>query len=149
MSEIIKFTKFIEKNSIEGIVRKIDELGRVVIPNDYRINKYQEGSKVYLQVLDNYIILTDKNEFETGIEKRFDELGRILIAKEIRDNLDIKYADSLMIWSFDGGIVIKKIEDECIFCKNKNNLQQFNEKLICDECIEQICELKKQKTLKN
>lgn len=149
MSEIIKFKKFIEKNSIEGIVRKIDELGRVVIPNDYRINKYQEGSKVYLQVLDNYIILTDKNEFETGIEKRFDELGRILIAKEIRDNLDIKYADSLMIWSFDGGIVIKKIEDECIFCKNKNNLQQFNEKLICDGCIEQISELKKQKTLKN
>lgn len=149
MSEIIKFKKFIEKNSIEGIVRKIDELGRVVIPNDYRINKYQEGSKVYLQVLDNYIILTDKNEFETGIEKQFDELGRILIAKEIRDNLDIKYADSLMIWSFDGGIVIKKIEDECIFCKNKNNLQQFNEKLICDGCIEQISELKKQKTLKN
>lgn len=137
--------KFIEKNSIEGIVRKIDELGRVVIPNDYRINKYQEGSKVYLQVLDNYIILTDKNEFETGIEKRFDELGRILIAKEIRDNLDIEYADSLMIWSFDGGMVIKKIEDECVFCKNKNNLQQFNEKLICDECIEQICGLKNKK----
>lgn len=145
MSEIIKFKKFIEKNSIEGIVRKIDELGRVVIPNDYRINKYQEGSKVYLQVLDNYIILTDKNEFETGIEKRFDELGRILIAKEIRDNLDIEYADSLMIWSFDGGMVIKKIEDECVFCKNKNNLQQFNEKLICDECIEQICGLKNKK----
>lgn len=136
---------FIDNLKCEGMIRKLDELGRVVIPYNYRNGKYHEGSKVYLQVIKNYLVITANNESNVGIEKTFDELGRILIVKEIRDRLEWKYTDSLMIWSFDCGMVIKKVEDECVFCKNKNNLQQFNEKLICDECIEQISELKNKK----
>ena len=110
MKELKELKKFIDNLAFEGIARKLDELGRVVIPIDFRNSKYEEGTVVYLQVLNDYLIVTTDNKFDIGIAKKFDELGRIQITKEIRERLDWKFGDSLMIWSFHGGLILKKLE---------------------------------------
>ena len=39
-------------------------------------------------------------------------------------------------------IILKKFEETCIFCENKENLLEFNDKLICKDCSEKISDLK-------
>lgn len=142
MKELKELKKFIDNLAFEGIARKLDELGRVVIPIDFRNSKYEEGTVVYLQVLNDYLIVTTDNKFDIGIAKKFDELGRIQITKEIRERLDWKFGDSLMIWSFHGGLILKKLEEKCIFCRSDEKLEEFKNKYICCNCKKELFEKK-------
>lgn len=143
MKDLEELQKFINNLTFEGIPRKIDELGRIVIPIDYRIGKYEEGTTLYLQVMQDYLIVTQNNDFESGIAKKLDELGRIQITKELRVELNWEFRDSIMIWAFDGGLILKKVEEKCIFCRNKEQLKEFKNKFICDACAEELLESKK------
>ena len=142
MKELKELQKFITNLPFEGIARKLDELGRVVIPIDFRNGKYEEGTVVYLQVWNDYLIITNENIYGIGIAKKFDELGRIQITKEIRDELNWEFRDSLMIWSFEGGLIIKKVEEKCIFCKQNEQLEEFKNKYICCNCKKELFETK-------
>lgn len=142
MKELKELQKFIDNLAFEGIARKLDELGRVVIPIDFRNGKYEEGTVVYLQVWNDYLLVTIDNKFDIGIAKKFDELGRIQTTKEIREILDWKFGDSLMIWSFEGGLILKKLEEKCIFCRSDEQLEEFKNKFICDNCKKELFETK-------
>lgn len=143
LNELKELQEFIKNLTFEGIPRKLDELGRVVVPIDYRNGKYEEGTIVYLQVMEDYLIVTDNDDFGMGIAKKFDELGRIQIAKEMRDVLNWEYKDSLMIWAFEAGFIIKKVEEKCIFCRKQEELEEFKNKYICSSCKEEISKSKK------
>lgn len=142
LKELKELQKFITNLPFEGIARKLDELGRVVIPIDFRNGKYEEGTVVYLQVWKEYLIITNDDKYGVGIAKKFDELGRIQITKEIRERLNWEFKDSLMIWSFEGGLIIKKLEEKCIFCKKLEQLEEFKNKYICCNCKKELFETK-------
>lgn len=75
----------------------------------------------------------------TGIIRHVDELGRIVIPKEIREKLNIQEkVDSLEIFVEDKNIILQKYEDNCCICNNKEDLIEYNNKLICKECIDEI-----------
>ena len=73
-----------------------------------------------------------------GIERKLDSLGRIVIPKEIRKDLNFKENQSLNINVVDNAVIITKSKEKCLFCYESKELKEYNDFLICKECIENI-----------
>lgn len=74
----------------------------------------------------------------TGIVRRVDELGRIVIPIEMRNSLNISQKDPVEI-SMDGSsIILRKYENRCVFCGALRPAIKFNDKLMCQKCLDQI-----------
>ena len=78
----------------------------------------------------------------TGMIRRIDELGRIVIPKEIRKKLNINIKDPMEIYADGNSVTLKKIEDKCVFCGNNKHLISFKEKLICQNCFDELYKTK-------
>jgi transcriptional pleiotropic regulator of transition state genes len=76
----------------------------------------------------------------TGIVRKVDELGRIVLPIELRRTLDILEKDSLEIYVDGSTIILKKYEPACVFCGNAKNVTHFKNKIICENCVKEICE---------
>ena len=81
----------------------------------------------------------------TGIVRKVDELGRVVIPIEIRNQFNIAEKDPIEIYVDGSSIVLKKYEPNCIFCGNTENLINYNDKLICEDCSKKISKLKPNK----
>ena len=79
----------------------------------------------------------------TGIVRKMDDLGRVVIPIEIRNQFNIAEKDPVEIYVDGSSIVIKKYEPNCIFCGNTENLINYNDKLICEDCSKKISKLVK------
>ena len=53
----------------------------------------------------------------TGIVRRVDELGRVVIPIEIRNQFNIDEKDPIEIYVDGSSIILKKFEQNCIFCR--------------------------------
>ena len=78
----------------------------------------------------------------TGMVRRIDELGRIVIPKEIRKKLGINIKDPMEIYADSNSVTLRKIEDKCVFCGGTKNLNSFKEKLICQNCFDELYKTK-------
>ena len=78
----------------------------------------------------------------TGIVRKMDELGRVVIPIEIRNQFNIMEKDTIEIYVDGSSIILKKYEPNCIFCGNNENLINYNDKLICEECSKKISKMK-------
>ena len=74
----------------------------------------------------------------TGIVRHIDELGRIVVPKELRKKLGIAACDPVEISSEGDKIILTKYSPFCHFCGSTENISEFKEKNICDECIKEI-----------
>ena len=74
----------------------------------------------------------------TGIVRKVDEIGRVVITKELRNKFDIKVKDPIEIFVDSNTIVLKKYEPNCVFCGNTKELVSYNDKLVCEKCIEKL-----------
>lgn len=74
----------------------------------------------------------------TGIVRKVDELGRIVLPIELRRTLDIDIKDSIEIYVENDSIILRKYEPTCIFCGNSGELATFNDKNICEKCLEKL-----------
>ena len=77
----------------------------------------------------------------TGIIRRVDELWRIVIPIELRNKLKIAEKDPIEIYVDGSSIVLKKLEETCVFCGSTKNVTKYKDKLICDKCIKNIKDL--------
>lgn len=135
MKEIVEIIKNIKT---DGITRKLDELGRLVIPSEYRKNKVEDGkTPVKVYNIGDYVIveLLDKVNEST---KKFDELGRIVVQIEIRKKLNWKQNDKIKVWESGNFFIMQKEQKECIFCGKRNNLIEYRKELLCKQCIEEL-----------
>ena len=66
----------------------------------------------------------------TGIIRRVDELGRIVIPIELRNKLKIAEKDPIEIYVDGSSIVLKKLEETCVFCGCTINLKKYKDKLV-------------------
>lgn len=78
----------------------------------------------------------------TGIVRKVDELGRIVIPIELRRNLDIDEKDSLEIYVEDDHIILKRYSPACAFCSNAGGITVFKGRNICQNCLNELSELK-------
>ena len=74
----------------------------------------------------------------TGMIRRVDELGRIVIPKEIRNKLEIEEKDPIEIYVDGHSIVLKKFEENCIFCGSSKNLVKYKGKVVCGKCLDHL-----------
>ena len=81
----------------------------------------------------------------TGIIRRVDELGRVVIPIEIRNQFNIAEKDPIEIYVEGSSIVLKKFEQNCIFCGSTKDLVEYKDKLICSKCADNLMKLKEEK----
>ena len=81
----------------------------------------------------------------TGIIRKVDELGRVVIPKEIRNKFEIAEKDPIEIYVEGSSIVLKKFEQNCIFCGSTKDLVEYKDKLICSKCADNLMKLKEEK----
>lgn len=74
----------------------------------------------------------------TGIVRKVDELGRVVLPVELRRTLGIGEKDALEIYVDKERIVLKKYEPACIFCGGAENVTNFKNKLVCQDCIREM-----------
>ena len=71
---------------------------------------------------------------DSGMARKIDDLGRIVIPAETRRLFNIREGDHLAI-SIDGAtIILRKIEDSCVFCGEVDELSVFKGKPVCGSC---------------
>ena len=74
----------------------------------------------------------------TGMVRKVDELGRIVLPSEIRQSMDIQERDSMEIFVEGNRIVLQKYHPGCVFCKNVDEITEFEGKRICAECLAKL-----------
>ncbi len=78
----------------------------------------------------------------TGIVRRVDDLGRIVLPKELRENLNINEKDPIEFYVEEEKIILQKYEPGCSICSRVEDLFEYQDKLICAGCIEELQKLK-------
>ena len=124
--------------------RKIDELGRIVLPIDLR-NYYgiKSGDKVVLLPVREGIQLAKAeyfimNQISEDMAVNVDELGRIVIPKEMRKKMDIANSDPVEIYVEGDKIILTKYHPSCSFCGSEEGVVEFKNKKICHSCLNEI-----------
>lgn len=74
----------------------------------------------------------------TGIVRKVDELGRIVIPMELRNKLKIEEKDPIEIYVEGASIVLRKLEEACIFCGGKKDILEYKNRPVCNKCIHSI-----------
>ena len=125
-----------------GMSRKIDEMGRIVIPIEIRRcfdMNCNDSIDIYIE--NNNIIL--KKHDSVGMSRKIDEMGRIVIPIEIRRKFNLNFNDEIDIYTNEDSILLKRYEPFCAFCGKTDGLETFMEKKICQSCVAEIAKLLK------
>lgn len=107
--DLLERLKCFDTIGCESIVRKIDELGRIVIPYEFRRDILHCETIVSVNIIEDFIVLKKANNDQDMLKKPLDELGRILINKELREKLKLQPKDSISICALEDCIVMKKV----------------------------------------
>lgn len=75
---------------------------------------------------------------ESGIARKIDDLGRIVIPAETRRLFNIREGDQLFISTDGPNIILRKIQDTCVFCASTEHVQSFRGKGLCSQCRLQL-----------
>lgn len=123
----------------KGVVRKIDELGRITLPIEYRRSlDLKKGKRVGLYLADNEIYLSTKQEDFIGMTRPLDRLGRIVIPIEFRSELEYTEHQKVDLYIKGEEICIQKKSGVCAICGQTEKLKQIKEKHICNSCVQEI-----------
>lgn len=113
-----------------GIIRKLDELGRITIPIEIR---RATGIEVLVAVdltIENSVLYLRK-----GSGRHIDALGRYTIPKEIRRSNKWDEGQALDIYIANGEICIRKAGEECAVCGADSHLIKVDDGAICLVCL--------------
>lgn len=116
-----------------GIVRKIDDLGRIVIPIEIRRVAGVINRDMLSLCLVNGVVRLSKGE-----GRKLDELGRYVVPKEIRDSYGWKIGQAMDIYLEGEEICIRKFG--CEWCDETEDLLKIHGHRICRKCASKIIE---------
>lgn len=117
----------------KGIMRKLDELGRITLPIEMRkATGLNAIMNLDLTIKSGIIYLTK------GQGRHMDELGRYTIPKEIRRVNEWNPGQELEIYVEDGAICIRK--PGCEWCPETDCLIEVKGHTLCCECAGAVAE---------
>lgn len=118
---------------VKGIVRKLDDLGRITLPREYRKSLHMRDREEIDMCLDGNIIRAEQaGEKPLGVVRSLDDLGRLTLPREYRRTLGIDTGDKADIYLDDGKICIQKYG--CEWCIETEDLFEFNGHQLCRKC---------------
>jgi bifunctional DNA-binding transcriptional regulator/antitoxin component of YhaV-PrlF toxin-antitoxin module len=128
----------------KGLERRIDELGRITIPMEYRkAIGAMEKERLGMYVESNILHLFKVDDDFVGFARCLDELGRWTLPIEIRRtlNCDIRqkmdiYIDSSSV--FDNTKVICVSKCGCSWCNNTDHLMEVKGHMLCNNCANDV-----------
>jgi transcriptional pleiotropic regulator of transition state genes len=118
-----------------GIVRKIDDLGRVTIPIEYRrVINLATGEALDLYIEGKVIRL------KKGKGRKLDALGRYTLPIEVRRSLRFELNEIVDIYVDGDEICIKKEMLQCVICGSEDETQliEVDGVLICRDCAVKV-----------
>jgi transcriptional pleiotropic regulator of transition state genes len=74
------------------------------------------------------------------VMRRVDMLGRVVLPSAMRKTLGIRNGDLLETRLEGGRVVIAKIDRECTFCGERDDLIEMNDKRVCNRCVSGLVE---------
>lgn len=77
----------------------------------------------------------------TGIVRNLDNLGRITLPIELRRNLNLDIKDPVEIFVEENTIILKKYEPSDIFTGAKEDLVEYEGKMISKQTIRELAKL--------
>lgn len=123
----------------KGIVRKIDELGRITLPMEYRKSfgiKVRELAPIGMYVVDGEIHLVKANDKFLGIVRHLDELGRLTLPMELRRSMHFEDRQKVDIYIELGQIIVKKVG--CEWCSSEEDLMEIDGHCLCRKCTYKV-----------
>jgi transcriptional pleiotropic regulator of transition state genes len=124
----------------KGIVRRLDELGRITVPKEFRTTAgIQPGERVGIELEGTVLHIVRVDKDYIGMDRPVDDLGRITLPIEARRSINCSERERLDIYVENSEIYIKKAG--CHFCSGTSNLKEFKKTHICGDCIQGISRL--------
>lgn len=126
-----------------GVMRKVDELGRLVIPREL-CHSMGIGPKDEMDIRrdgDDVVVTVGRPDMGIGIRRPLDSLDRLVIPKELRVALDITADTPLEIYISGGSeIILRKHQSECVFCGENDvrELLRYGGKAVCRACAAKV-----------
>jgi len=71
---------------------------------------------------------------DTGIVRKVDDLGRLVIPAETRRLFNINEGDELSIWVEGANIMLRKLEDVCVFDGSTDDVTHYRGRGVCAAC---------------
>lgn len=126
-----------------GVMRDVDDLGRLVIPIELRRqHQLVHGTPmlIYADLDGNVMFYKDYEHMHVaGIIRKIDELGRLVIPKEIRRQWNLEPGTPMMLYADNSGnIMLRKGLNECEVCCSTDNLHRHRHIVLCHECMEKL-----------
>ncbi len=119
-----------------GIIRKLDELGRVTVPIEFRNTaNIKTGDRVGIELKGNvihFVLPANMSNF-IGIDRPVDELGRIVLPMEIRRVLMLGVGQKVDMYFEEGALFLQKVG--CHYCGSSEKLIEYKGVNTCRECI--------------
>ncbi|MDF2907155.1 MAG: transcriptional regulator, AbrB family [Herbinix sp.] len=119
----------------KGIVRKIDELGRITLPMEFRRSfgiKVKEQAPIGMYIVDGEIHLVKVEGEFRGIARNLDELGRLTLPIEVRRSLNFTDRQKVDMYVEFGQIIVKKVG--CEWCSSEEDLMEIDGHCLCRKC---------------
>ena len=114
----------IDKSELRGMVRRVDSLGRILVPMEYRKElELEKDVRIEIEVLEDGMLIQAAQKAKGAAAlraggsdpapgrltaRRIDSLGRINIPVAARRMLDIAFHDELEIFLLRSGMFIRK-----------------------------------------
>ncbi len=74
-----------------------------------------------------------------GIVRALNDNGRVTLPKEWRKDYGLEDKHSTVeLIATEGGIFVKKYQPGCIFCESIENIEVFENKRVCRNCIKKL-----------
>ncbi|MED1406937.1 AbrB/MazE/SpoVT family DNA-binding domain-containing protein [Bacillus mycoides] len=105
-----------------GIVRKIDNLGRFVLPIEIRRSQgVVEGDLI--EIFRNKDTVVLRKQISRGIARKIDQLGRVVIPMELRRVLGLNEGDPVEVFATKNEIILKKYKpsNACVVTGESND----------------------------
>lgn len=118
--------------------RRIDNLGRVVIPRKILDALYIDGNSVIYLGGDDECVCVTKEPVTDFIKTKVDNVGRVNIPVEHRRKLSMPTLSMVEI-EFDYDVItIKRSPARCLICGSNENILDVKGIRLCKKCVDEI-----------
>lgn len=77
-----------------------------------------------------------------GVVRKVDQLGRIVLPKSLRKRYLMNEGDPVEIFVSGDHIILERYRPKCVFCGSMDEVIEFKERYLCDDCIKEMNRIK-------